>query len=833
MANDRIIIVRIKGVGFASDEDHPLTMTSRAGLDYLPLSTLQGVIADLGSQFSSEIAVFGSMGSDPTTYFSVISTPETLSTIMSRGTSPVRNSSNNGAVRTSRYINPSPFATIYCDDTTLLASGDLVRIAGSAFRIVEVKSAIHFTAEYIFGSVPVPIPMQIHGTNQPLGAVINAIRLGEVVYQSGGIEQLPITISTAPVGAEGVQDEEVIFRGMVSRVSTDTSSRASNQIRIECQSIMGVIRNTPFRPVPMQFYFILEQENLSATAWDLINPIGVDNLKTESIWDPRLLGVPWELYEDPYNTRIGQMQIRKDKTGGVFYLDQVTDLLSDYYLIRTKSDADAGGDNVTIGGFPYLFSDGVYAQGASASLTVDYGLSPLLPPGSLGNGIETGSRVSEDWKSEIAFWSTDPASAILDLIFGTFNGDIYGTSGVRPAGMSAWIPFGWDEVTQIIDFGELFTMFGSDLASTLPSMVTGINDFGVVFPYQHGAAKTVGDVIDWVLRRSGMFMVYDRGRLRFGKWAGAGVWPTPCDDAGLAEPSISMNFDRGNALQQVEVDFAGAIKTADISRQKIPVVNTDRLLSGSGKIVQLGNFVAPYGSNGGLETSQALQTAIAMIGRYSKAAAIVEVTYRDAVYDLDVGEFVTFSSAYLPNAGGTMGLVGATGFVLKAERSWKTPTTKYTLWLYNYLNAVTRLSLISASGRVSSVIDDYTIRIKEHVYSAGGMITRPGAPASDAEAFEQTRARFGGKLPLQLLDEYGTPRLLINSLVSVDLVNDYLIFDSDTFKDAREGDIIVIADATVVQSQSSSGLAAMWDAFQADGSGVVLGDEALANPWMV
>jgi hypothetical protein len=45
--------------------------------------------------------------------------------------------------------------------------------------------------------------------------------------------------------------------------------------------------------------------------------------------------------------------------------------------------------------------------------------------------------------------------------------------------------------------------------------------------------------------------------------------------------------------------------------------------------------------------------------------------------------------------------------------------------------------------------------------------------------------------------------------------------------------VIVIAPAPDVEAESPSTFAAMWDAFQADGAGLVDGDEALSNPWMI
>jgi hypothetical protein len=329
-------------------------------------------------------------------------------------------------------------------------------------------------------------------------------------------------------------------------------------------------------------------------------------------------------------------------------------------------------------------------------------------------------------------------------------------------------------------------------------------------------------------------MVYDRGRLRFNRWTTPGVWPTEIDDAGLAEPRISLNFDRNNSIQTCEIDWAKSVLDKDITREKYRVSNSDALLTSSGKIVTLGNFVVPYGYATELANSQAMRNAVELVTRFSKAAAMVEVTYRDAVYDLHVGEFIAFSSEFVPSAQGTMGVLNATGYVLKAARSWKTPTTTYTLCLYGYLTATNRISLVSSSGRVLEVIDDYTIKLEPNAYTPPPALARPGAPASDAASFLQTRIKFiPEKLPLQLLDQYGTPYSLTSELADVDVANDYLIFADALFAGAIPGDVIVIADGTTVWIKSPEGLTAMWDAFQADGLGQLINDAALSYPWMV
>lgn len=832
MGNDRVIIVRVLGTGFYDEPDEPLTLTSRAGLSYLPTNTINGVIAEMGAQLSSEIPVFGSMGSDPTTYFSVLSLPLTLAKLLGRSTSYVRDSSNGAAVRTTFYVNPSPTPSIYCDDTTFLTAGDLVRIGGSALRVTGVATAQRFTAEYIFGSNPVPIPMQDQGTGQTVGATINALRLGETEYPSGGIEQLPIIISTAPTWAVSAANEEVIFRGMVSKVGIDTSARGTNQIKVDCSSILGMIRNTPWRPAAMSLYFWNDQYR---TEEGLRNINGATRYQSiQSNYRADLSGPLYDFDPLDYSTRLEAIQLRKDKTGGLYLVDpeRIIDRGNGIdYTINSSGDVYRDGDGSTqmISDIPVFFSDGIYATTVDPILDVDVGVgqgSGSPPSGSFMNQYNSNGRSVLEWVGEICFVADSVVSLVVDLLFGTFNINTTGTAGARAAGMSAWLPFGWQNIQDIIDVASLNQVFGGvSIADALPSLWTNN-----VLPYQHGSAKTVGDVLDWLLKRTGSYVVYDRGKIYFNQWTTPGVWPRSIDDIGLAEPIIGFEFDRENAVQVCEVDWATSLKDKDIARAKYTVANTDRLMSASGKTVSVGNFIVPWGTETELGNSQSFQTAVAMVQRYSKAAAVVTVTYRDSIYDLNVGEFVSLSSDKIPNAGGTMGVIGATGYVLKAERSWKTPTTKYTIWLYGYLTAVSKLSVVSSSGRVREVIDDYTVKIDTNIYTLGAPFTRQGAPASDAASFQQSLVRYGGKLPLQLLDEYGTPYFIIASLTSVDVPNDTLTFDNDAMKDAKVGDVIVIAPASSLDPDK---LATMFDATQAKDDGTILGDETLCYPWMV
>jgi hypothetical protein len=546
-------------------------------------------------------------------------------------------------------------------------------------------------------------------------------------------------------------------------------------------------------------------------------------------------GPLWDYLDGPYKTRVGVVQLRKDATGGLYKVDQVFDQGNgiDYTLQASGSSAVEGsGERNYNLNVPLFFNEGVYANTIGGEVIVNTGIgqgSGTPPNGSFLNQYSSNGTSVLGWFAETSFVGQAVdfgMNGVIDLLFGTFNADTTGAEGVRSVGMSAWLPFGWDNIADIVDLGELNSVLGDDINQALPIL----DSLYKPWPYKHAAAKTVGDVLDWVLKRTGSYMVYDRGRLRFNRWTTPGVWPTEVDDAGLAEPTISFNFDRNNSIQTAEIDWAKSILDKDITREKYRVSNSDALLTSSGKIVTLGNFVVPYGYSTELANSQAMRDAVNLVTRFSKAAAIVEVTYRDEVYDLEVGQFIAFSSEFVPSAQGTMGVLNATGYVLKAARAWKTPTTTYTLFLYGYLTAGNRISLVSASGRVRSVIDDYTIKLDRNIYTPPVALARPGAPVSDCAAFEETLVRYDGKLPLQLLDEYGTPYFREANLLSVDVPNDTLTVDDIQFAGARVGDVIVIAPSISLRSDK---VAKMYDSTQADGFGQVLGDEALSYPWMV
>ena len=216
-----------------------------------------------------------------------------------------------------------------------------------------------------------------------------------------------------------------------------------------------------------------------------------------------------------------------------------------------------------------------------------------------------------------------------------------------------------------------------------------------------------------------------------------------------------------------------------------------------------------------------------MVTRYSQAAAMVDVVYRDDVFDLIVGQQVAFSSDYVPNADGGMGVTLARGFVLKAARSWQTPTTAYTIALPGYLSPINRIAVYSCSGTVVSVSGN-DIVIAPHDYTPPAGLATDDAPATDAEAFDLSIALQGGPITVLLRDKYGTSLAAGGSLAAVDVATNKLLNLPAVAAVASPGDVIVLARATAQTS-----VATLWDAFQADTAGEVVGSAANAYKWVL
>jgi hypothetical protein len=425
---------------------------------------------------------------------------------------------------------------------------------------------------------------------------------------------------------------------------------------------------------------------------------------------------------------------------------------------------------------------------------------------------------------------TTPLQMLQDLLFGTVDG-VQDAWGYRGAMEAAWLP-----IQRGQDFSELV-----DLAS-LEALLQGRDD---VFPppgtfrpfrplpYDAGGAKTVGDVLSLILKRLGGFMVYDRGKLRFGSWAVNNPIPTVVDDEALAEPSISIDFDRTACLQSVEVQIGvhrlvGEATTVE-ARGKITrsVTNLDLGAAGLGKTTAMGSFQSLPNRHRDSEFTGTswFATANQAIVRYSQPAAKVVVTYRDAVSDLVVGETVAFSTAYLPSASGEMGIALATGIVLKAARSWKTPSTEYSLLLFGYVGAsASKVPLIGASARCTGAVAVGDTIPVEPIWFTRGTSATGGAPTSDVEAFAQTALLAGTPyLAVVLLDANGTEVGGGADLAEPDVALSKFRFLGPPFLGTPILPGYVITLATFPQG---------WDALQAGADGTIAGRPEDASPWV-
>jgi hypothetical protein len=203
----------------------------------------------------------------------------------------------------------------------------------------------------------------------------------------------------------------------------------------------------------------------------------------------------------------------------------------------------------------------------------------------------------------------------------------------------------------------------------------------------------------------------------------------------------------------------------------------------------------------------------------------VDLSLRDSVNDLSIGQEIALSSDYIVNSSGGMGISQLTGYVLKAARSWSTPTTAYTIILPGYLSPTAKVSVWSCSGLVTYVPGGDLIEIDRYFFTGAPLNTSPGAPATDAAAFQLTHDIIGTWYDVQLLDQYGTLKYQ-GALVGVS--GDELNLPGfDAY--AVAGDIIVLAPANAFIPND---LYAIWDVFQADSNGQVSGSAGPARTWV-
>ena len=828
--SDRIILIRIQGLGSLLTGDQ-MVFTSRGTLPYLPaIATLAGVVSNLGDQFSSEIGFFESMGSDPTTSFSVISTAETREALLGRRKVAVQDA-NGAPVVTTTYIPPLITSVqIGVSDTSSLFEGARIRIGTIAWEVTNVVDGTTIQARRIWGSPSTPIPMILAG-EEAVGMVVY-----DLFLSTGSVEGLPLVVSTAEVTATSRSEEEVIFRGQVTKVGVETSRGTANQITVQCGSLMGYLRNAPFRPP------IGTNTKLIATL-DSFDPLilgveaGIGSLQTKI--NTGVYGVPtWATEgapvdpDDAYKTSMRAWQVRDGGRGCVIPYS------TNYFSLGIQVEGQIATLPYATGGLGWLmvFDSSFYTPNGGSPLT-DSMVNFAIPY----NDRSRNQTYNVTAPSESAFvckTGTPDYKMLFDLLFGSVDG-IFNNYGNRGATEAAWLPYvqGVEAPSDLVDLASLEALL-QGRNDVFPNQNDGTPEDPLfrVLPYDAGNAKTVGDVLSLILKRLGGFMVYDRGKLRFGSWAVNNPIPTVVDDDALAEPAISLDFDRTACLQTVEVELgvyrwrndSGSDARGTIKRA---VSNLDLGAAGLGKTTQMGCFTSWNEGTGTVNNfilgSSFFANANQAIVRYSQPAARVVVTYRDAVADLVVGETVAFSTAYLPSATGEMGVALATGIVLKAGRSWKTPTTEYTLLLFGYTQANARaVPLISVAARATGPAVGDTIPI-EPVWFTRGASATGGAPTSDAAAFLQVQALNGGAAATSviLLNQYGTEvGGMVESCQADPATNTLRFFSGPPFGGTpiSAGYVVTLCRAGVQG----------WDAYLAGAGGNVDGDPALSSPWV-
>lgn len=855
MASDRVLIVRILGIGVVTGSNEPAAFTSRAGLSYLGSDEIAGVIADMGAQLSSELGIFANLGSDPTTNFSVIATTVTSQLMLSRGKVPVL-AADGASVTVTEYVKPfgpTNSGNIYVTDTTNVTAGDMIRIANTVFSVSNVISSTVLEVRRRWGCADVPIPMTVTGYGI-FGSTVYSVNPGE---PTGGIESLPIVVSTAELSATSRLQEEVIFRGIVNRVQVDKGARGTNRLRVDCGSLMSFVRSAKFTPARGGSRIFPKRAD-DAQAILTGNATNVE-FTWQLLHDQRLFGTPWEVTGGVGDVRVPLMQVRADAWGGIVNVTNWSNVTLDGFSVyvaevSTRYRLNAfDRDYMTSNTFVATFREGWFLAGGfgpalepTLSASAVYGDDVVDGAGQTRRGPLLGYTWSgqdawfnDEQVGETTFVGRDFAGLIVDLLLGTYDGDLTFAKGCRAATEAAWLPFGVfggiGGVQDVIDVPSLLRataqITGADYAGTeIPTVPAGApdaftgNDRGVLLPYQHADAKTVGDVIEEMLKRSGIYMVYDKGKFRFGRWSARPATPTVVNDTGLAEPKVGLSYDRGNCVQTALLDVCWRATGDTVSKQKVPVNNVDLGIGALGKIVTLSHW-QPVSSIEFLPSTEMFVNAVQLVTRYSQAAAMVDVTYRDDVFDLVVGQPVAFSSDYVPNAEGGMGVTLATGYVLKAQRSWQTPTTAYTIALPGYLSTINRVAVYSCSGTVVSVSgDDVTIAPNDYTQPVGE--AGDGAPTSDAEAFALSLQLQGGPITVTLRDTYGTALGAGDSLSTVS--GNTLLNLPTIAATASPGDVIVLAKAS-----AQSSVVTLWDTFQADTAGNVDGSTALAYKWVL
>lgn len=829
--SSRVVVIKILGVGRTSGDD-PAVFSTRGG----PYPT----VVSLADQLSSEIQVFGSMGSDSTTSFTILSTVATRQMLMSRGKVPVLDTTTSQPVRLAGYVLPAPGAVeIPVGNTlhSLFTVGGYYRIQNTVFRITSISPVLVGTRVWGCANVPIGMTQQ----DQTVGPVIYDLNDGNPL---GGCEQLPVVISTQETDGS---DVEVIFRGYVNKVSNDTSAGQQNLIKVDCSSMMAYIKQAPFIPA-----WGAVTANTVRRAGD-VTPLPENAVLaaavTKTVYNNEVFGPQF----DPANpvtgkTVITMWQIRDGDKGGIAQIDgyQGVEPTGDSIIKISNEvviDYDGGVTSLN-NGFQMRFEKGYYEPGSigpNINLEVSISAQSQEPEGGIfASGASDrhtwwGSNTSQapSIRGENCVESANFYTLIIDLLLGTYEGQIGGALGSRSATESAWLPYPIADPDELIDRASLLALVGGlqtpDIVKFVPGAIvnTGTAE-RVLLPYEHTAVKTVGDVLEGILKRLGAYMVYDQGKFYFGSWAGKRQTPIFVNDTALSDPSVKLTFERGMSLMRVTAKYCVAISspTLDALTYDVPYLNVDLAASGLGKEMTIGHWWcanqnpdAPYWGN-----SRLLANAFGLIMRYSQSAARIDVSLRDAVVDLQVGQEIAFSSDYIVNSSGGMGVSVLTGYVLKAARSWATPTTAYTFILPGYVSVANKVPVWSCSARVDDVPGGDFISVDANYFTPPPGFASEGAPATDAEAFQFTHDLIGSWYEVQLLDQYGTFKYQGPLDGRSGNILDLPGFDAF----AVPGDIIVLADATNFITTIDD----MYDVFMASNSAQVNGSRVNARKWV-
>ena len=829
--SDRVVAIQILGVGDPSSP-FPAFFSTRVVPDQSTL--VAGTVVSLANQLSSEIPVFGTLGSDSTTSFTVLSTPATRRLLMSRGKRELYDATLHQPVRLSGYVSPafSP-VEIPVPNPALFTVDGLYRVQNTVFKI-DSNSPTLIGTRY-WGCANVPICMTQHGVgNEPLGSRVYDLNDNNPL---GGCEQLPVVITTRETDGS---DVEVIFRGYVNKVSNDTSAGQQNLIKVDCSSMMAYLKAAPF--IPAWGPVTASTTVPGGRIYDNANNYNRINTVLTTPWRPELYGNRWDpLAPVAGDTAVNLWQVREDGVGGIGaplynYQSPGVITLPNNISIDFVGVPVAGQDN---NNYALTFNDGYYDTGGGFGPPIDlsFGLNNIRRAGANGTNSRgwyaSATQQSGTVKGENCIESTDFASCIVDLLLGCYNADISLTQGARSANESAWLPYPIGNISDIIDVASLYALAtgleSPDIVQIQPgTLATGSESFRAILPYQHTSAKTVGDVLEEILKRLGAFMVYDKGKFYFGSWAGARQTPLLITDSALSDPAIKLTFERGLCLMRVKAKYCTWVP-GTVTTYEVPYLNVDLAASALGKEMSIGHWFSGQGANPddpSWGNTRLMSNAFGLIMRYSQSAARVDLSLRDSVRDLKVGQEIALTTNYLVNSEGEMGVQLLTGYVLKAARSWQTPTTAYTIILPGYVSPSNKIPVWSCSAVVVDVPGDF-ITIEPNYFTAPPSTGSDGTPTTDAEAFQFTHDLMGSWYTVQLLDQYGTFKYQ-GTLEGVNVPGNQLELPGfDAY--AVPGDIIVLADATTF---GSTNINAIYDVFLANNSALVDGSINNARKWV-